>query len=105
MYNTYVMIPIGHAVFALSQQDPQSLYDNIDPLEPEASKSDFEGFDYSVYEVLEEENFDLWTPGASHGGMDRRTKVVKKKGKSLKQNKAHDIDNEFIVSILICSIF
>ena len=64
---------------------------------------DFDGLDYNVYEVLEAENFDLWTtPSVSHGGgMDRRAKVVKRKGRFTKQTKTHDIDNEFIVCITL----
>ena len=61
----------------------------------------YDGLDYSVYEVLEAENFDLWTPGVIQGGMDRRAKVVKRRGRTVKQTKAHDIENEFIVSFII----
>ena len=49
-----------------------------------------------MYQFLEAGNFvDIWTPGMGQ----RRPTVVKKKGRVIvKQDKAPDIENEFIVS-------
>lgn len=96
------MLRLFSDIFATFQKDPQSLYEDIDI--PESVPLGSDGLDYSVYEVLEAENFDLWTPGVIQGGMDRRAKVVKRRGRTIKQTKAHDIDNEFIVSFIIVPI-
>ena len=74
------------------------MYDDLNSVEPETSNADFGVLDDSMYQFLETGNFvDIWTPGM---GQTKPT-VVKKKGRAIvKQDKAPDIENEFIVSYL-----
>ena len=58
----------------------------------------YDELDCNVYEVLEGDSFDVWTPSTNQGWIDRRARVVKRRGRTVKQNIPYDIDNEFIVS-------
>jgi len=75
--------------------DPQTLYDDMEDLESEFTMG-YDELDCNVYEVLEGDSFDVWPPSSNQGWMDRRARVVKRRGRAVKQNIPHDIDNEFI---------
>ena len=72
----------------------QPFYDDLNNIESEMPDEDYIEVDQSVYEVLDKEGFDMWNSDLNQ----RKAKVVKKRGRSARQEKPPDIDNEFIVS-------